>query len=100
MYAIVEVNGKQHKVEEGSIFYSDLVGADEGEKVSLRVVSFYDDKELKVGAPYLDSSVSAEVIKNDRAKKITVFKYKPKKNYKRKIGHRQSYSKLKIISIR
>ena len=100
MYAIVEINGKQHKVEEGSIVYSDLVKASEGEKISLKVLSFYDDKELKVGAPYLDGSVSAEVVKNDRAKKITVFKYKPKKNYKRKIGHRQSYSKLKIISVR
>lgn len=99
MYAIVEVNGKQHKVSEGSIFYSDSVGVDVGGKVDLKVVSFYDDKELKVGAPYLERSVSAEVVKNGKAKKITVFTYKPKKNEKRKMGYRRLYSKLKVVSI-
>ncbi len=99
MYAIVEVNGKQHKVSEGSVFYSDSIGVDAGGKLDLKVVAFYDDKNLKFGASCSKMSASAEVVKNGKAKKVTVFTYKPKKNCKRKIGHRQSYSKLKVISI-
>ena len=99
MYAIIEVAGKQFKVSQGSVVYSERIGADEGSELNLKVLSYYDDKKLSVGAPYLDVPALAKVVKHGKAKKITVFKYKAKKNYKRKIGHRQQYSKLEIVSI-
>ena len=77
MYAIIETGGKQYKVE--------AVGTDDG---------------LTVGAPYVaGASVAAKVVKNGKAKKITVFTYKPKKNSKRKMGHRQPYTKVQIEKI-
>ncbi len=100
MYAVIEINGKQYKVAEGSVIYSELVGANVGDSLNFKVLSFYDDSKFSVGAPYLDMSASAKVLKNGKARKITVFKYKPKKNYKRKRGHRQNYSKLEIVSIK
>lgn len=99
LYAVIEVSGKQYMVQNGSTIYSDNIDANEGDNVSFKVLSFYDDTKLRVGAPYLDIFANAKLIKNGKAKKLTVFKYKPKKNYKRKIGHRQKYSKLEIVSI-
>ena len=99
MYAVILVGGKQFKVSQGDIIYTDLIGADEGSEVKFKVLARYDDKNFSYGTPFLNSIASAKVIKNGKKKKITVFKYKPKKNYKRKKGHRQGYSKLEITSI-
>ena len=99
MYAVIEINGKQYMVQTGSIVYSDSIDANEGDSVSFKVLSFYDDNKLSVGAPYLNIFANAKLVKNGKSKKLTVFKYKPKKNYKRKIGHRQKYSKFEIVSI-
>ena len=99
MYAIIETGGKQFKVDVGSVIYSELIDAPEGSDVSFKVLAKYDDSNLAVGSPYLDSVVNAKVLKNGKKKKLTVFKYKAKKNYKRKIGHRHCYSKLEITSI-
>ena len=99
MYAIIEVAGKQYKVSNGSILYSESLGVSEGSNVNFKVLAKYDDSNLLVGNPYLDSIVSAKVLKNGKKRKVVVFKYKPKKNYKRKRGHRQQFTKLEITSI-
>jgi large subunit ribosomal protein L21 len=100
MYAIIEAGGKQVKVEEGQSIYVEKVDAEAGSSVTFDKVLVVGGNDVKVGAPYVDGvSVTAKVEKQGRQKKITVFKYKPKKNYKRKQGHRQPYTKLTIEKI-
>ncbi|QKY71646.1 50S ribosomal protein L21 [Lentibacillus sp. CBA3610] len=100
MYAIIETGGKQIKVTEGQEIYVEKVAADTDESVTFDKVLFVGGDDVKVGAPYVDgASVTAKVEKQGRQKKITVFKYKPKKNYHRKQGHRQPYTKLVIDKI-
>ena len=102
MYAIFETGGKQYKVEKGSVVYVEKLDIAENETVTLDKVLLVEDgkKETKNGAPYLSNVlVGAKVLKQGKDKKITVFTYKPKKNEKRKLGHRQPYTKLEIISI-
>ncbi|SDI92813.1 50S ribosomal protein L21 [Salimicrobium sp. PL1-032A] len=100
MYAIIETGGKQVKVEQGQEVYVEKLDAADGETVTFDKVLFVGGDDTKVGAPYVDgASVTAKVDKHGRQKKITVFKYKPKKNYKRKQGHRQPYTKVVIDKI-
>lgn len=101
MYAIVETGGKQYRVEEGSVLLVEKLSVAEGEKVVLdQVLALSKDGNLSVGEPYIDgASVEATVVKNGKADKIIVFKYKPKKDYRRKLGHRQPFTKLLIESI-
>jgi large subunit ribosomal protein L21 len=100
MYAIIETGGKQVKVEEGQEIFVEKVEADIEETVTFDKVLFVGGDDVKVGAPYVEgASVTAKVEKQGRQKKITVFKYKPKKNYKRKQGHRQPFTKLVIDKI-
>lgn len=97
MYAIVETGGKQYKVEVGSTIFVEKLEANEGEVVTFDKVLYVDGK---VGAPFVKgASVTAKVEKQGRAKKIIVFKYKPKKNESKKQGHRQSYTKLTVEKI-
>ena len=101
MYAIIETGGKQHKVQEGDTVYVELLKAEADDEITLdSVVALGTDDGIEVGAPYVDgASVSAKVVKNGKAKKITVMTYKPKKNEKRKLGHRQPYTKIEITAI-
>ncbi|KGX89009.1 50S ribosomal protein L21 [Pontibacillus litoralis] len=100
MYAIIETGGKQVKVEEGQTIFIEKVNATDGENVTFDKVLVVGGDETKVGAPYVEgASVTAKVEKQGRQKKVTVFKYKPKKNYKRKQGHRQPYTKLTVEKI-
>ncbi|AKG04213.1 50S ribosomal protein L21 [Salimicrobium jeotgali] len=100
MYAIIETGGKQVKVEEGQEVYVEKLDAADGESVTFDKVLFVGGDNSKVGAPFVDgASVTAKVAKHGLQKKITVFKYKPKKNYKRKQGHRQPYTKVVIDKI-
>lgn len=101
MYAIIETGGKQYQVEVGQEIYVEKLGVEANETVTIdKVIAVGGEDGIKVGAPYVENaSVSATVVKNGRAKKITVFTYKPKKSSKRKMGHRQSYTKLKIEAI-
>ena len=101
MYAIIETGGKQYKVETGDTVYVELLKADAEDEITLdTVVALGTEDGIKVGAPYVDgASVTAKVVKNGKAKKITVMTYKPKKNEKRKLGHRQPYTKLEITAI-
>lgn len=100
MYAIIETGGKQVKVEEGQEVFIEKVDSQDNESVTFDKVLFVGGDSVKVGAPYVDgASVTANVVKHGRAKKITVFKYKRRKNYHRKQGHRQPYTKVVIDKI-
>ena len=101
MYAIIETGGKQYKVEAGDVIYIEKLGAEEASEYTFdKVIAVGTDDGITVGAPYVaGASVSAKVVKNGKAKKITVMTYKPKKNSKRKMGHRQPYTKIQITSI-
>ena len=102
MYAIVEAGGKQYKLEEGRYVDMELLHANENDKVTFdKVVMLVNGKKSKVGQPYVEGAVvEGSIVKNDKAKKIIVFKMKPKKNYRRKQGHRQPYTKVEITSIK
>lgn len=101
MFAIIETGGKQYKVNEGDVIFIEKLDAAEGETVkfdNVKVLSMAD--KLEIGAPTVEGAVvTANVVKNGKAKKIYVFRYKPKKNQKKKIGHRQPYTKVQITSI-
>ena len=99
-YAVIETGGKQYSVSEGDLIKVEKLDAEAGNVVDLDKVLLIGGDETKVGAPYIDGAkVTAEVVKNGKAKKIIVFKYKAKKNYRKKQGHRQPYTELKITSI-
>ncbi|WP_078413911.1 50S ribosomal protein L21 [Priestia abyssalis] len=100
MYAIIETGGKQIRVEEGQAIYIEKLAADQGETVTFDKVLFVGGDNVKVGAPVVEgATVTAKVEKQGKAKKIIVFKYKAKKNYRRKQGHRQPYTKVVIEKI-
>ena len=100
MYAIIETGGKQIKVEAGQEIYVEKLGVEADEVVTFDKVLFVGGETVKVGAPTVaGATVTAKVVKEGRAKKITVFKLKAKKNYRRKQGHRQPYTKLVVESI-
>lgn len=100
MYAIIETGGKQIKVEEGQEIYIEKIDAAEGETVTFDKVLFVGGETVKIGNPTVEgATVMAKVQKHGRQKKIIVFKYKPKKNYRRKQGHRQPYTKVVIEKI-
>ena len=100
MYAVIETGGKQYKVEVGSVLFIEKLNAQADETVDFKVIALGGEDGFKVGAPYVEgASVTGKVVKNGKGKKITVFTYKPKKNAKRKMGHRQPYTKVQIESI-
>jgi large subunit ribosomal protein L21 len=100
MYAIFEFKGKQYKAEKGAVLKVDKIDAEPGSAVDIDSVLLVSGDSVKVGAPYVQGvKVSAVVESHDKAKKIIVFKYKPKKDYRRKQGHRQEYSVIKIQDI-
>ncbi|WP_280769760.1 50S ribosomal protein L21 [Salipaludibacillus daqingensis] len=100
MYAIIETGGKQVKVTEGQEIYVEKLDVTEGDTVTFDRVLFVGGDETKVGSPLLEgATVTANVEKQGKAKKLTVFKYKAKKNYRRKQGHRQPYTKVTISKI-
>ncbi len=100
MYAIAEISGKQYKVEVGQAVVVDKLDAEVGEELTFPVLMSVDGKTIKTGNPTVKNvTVKAKVLEHIKSKKITVFKYKPKKNERKKQGHRQPYSKLEILSI-
>jgi large subunit ribosomal protein L21 len=99
-YAVIETGGKQYKVEKGTSLLVDRLSAKEGEKVALRPVLFRD-KEVVAGAKELEKvKVEATVTEHLRGEKIKVFKYKPKKGYRRRAGHRSELTKLEVTEIK
>jgi large subunit ribosomal protein L21 len=100
MYAIIETGGKQVKVEAGQAIYIEKLEVGQGETVTFDKVLFVGGDNVKVGSPLVaGASVTAKVEKQGRGKKITVFKYKAKKNQHKKQGHRQPYTKVVIEAI-
>ena len=101
MYAIIETGGKQYKVAEGDTLYIEKLNAEAGDTVTFdKVLAVLDGDKATFGAPAVKgASVTANVVKNGRGKKILVFKYKPKKNYRRRQGHRQPYTKVEITKV-
>lgn len=102
MYAVIETGGKQHKVTEGEILRIDKLDVEPGAEVVFDKVMMVkaDDEKVTIGQPYVENaSVTAEVLEQGKDKKIIVFKYKRKKNYQRKQGHRQRYTAVKIKAI-
>ena len=101
MYAIIETGGKQYKVQAGDVVYVEKLEVEADAEVVLdKVIALGGEDGIKVGAPYVEgATVTAKAIKNGKAKKIVVMTYKPKKNEKRKLGHRQPYTKLEIVSV-
>jgi len=102
MHAIIETGGKQYRVSEGdTLFIEKLADVDAGKEVSFdRVLAVFNGEATQLGAPTVEgATVTAEVVKNGKAKKVIVFKFKRRKNYKRKQGHRQPYTQVKISKI-
>lgn len=100
MYAVVEINGKQYRAEKGATLTVDRFDAEQGTALSLDKVLLLSGDTVKVGAPYVaGAAVKAVVQEEVKGEKIVVFKYKPKKDYRRTQGHRQSYTLLKVEEI-
>ena len=102
MYAVIETGGKQYRVQEGMILRHELLqDAEVGGEVSFdKVLLLVEDETVRVGTPYLDGvRVAGELLEQARDKKVIVYKYKNKKGYRRKQGHRQSYMATKITAI-
>ena len=100
MYAIIQTGGKQYKVSVGDVIYVEKLAAGEGEKVSFDVLMTGGEGDVRVGAPLLEG-VQAEgtVLQHGKGQKILVYKFKAKKNYRRKQGHRQPFTKVEITAI-
>ncbi len=101
MHAIIETGGKQYKVAEGDVLYIEKLNVEAGNSVTFdKVLAVIDGDNARFGAPTVDgANVTANVVKNGKGKKVIVFKYKPKKNYRRKQGHRQPYTKVEITKV-
>ena len=101
MFAVITTGGKQYKVNEGDTVFVEKLAAEDGAEVVFdKVLVAGEGADVKVGAPTVDGAkVTAKVVKSGKSKKITVFTYKPKKNEKRKMGHRQPYTKVEIVKI-
>ena len=102
MYAIVETGGKQYQVEEGRYVDIEKLEGDVDSKVTFdNIVMIVNGKKSKVGQPYVSgASVEGKILKQDKAKKIIVFKQRPKKGYRKKQGHRQEFTRVMISKIR
>ena len=101
MYAVIQTGGKQYRVSEGETLRVEKLEVSAGDKVSFVPLLFADDGGLGVGRPEVKGvAVEAEVVSQGRGPKITIFKYKRRKSYRRKQGHRQPYTALKIVSIK
>ena len=102
MYAIIEACGKQYKVAQGDVVFFEKLDTEEGKKVTFdKVVLVSDEGNVQVGNPYVKGiKVEGKVVSHGKAKKILVFKYKAKKNYRRTQGHRQPYTKVEITGIK
>lgn len=99
MYAIIENGNKQYKVAEGDVVRVEKLKANAGETVSFNALMISDENGIKTGAEAAAVKVTATVVKQDKDKKIIVFKYKSKKNERKKQGHRQPYTAVKIEKI-
>lgn len=101
MYAIIRTGGKQYKVSEGDVIFVEKLAGEIGSAVSFDVLMISDGENVKVGTPTVaGAEVKGEIVDHGKAKKVIVFKYKPKKNIRKKQGHRQPFTKVKITSVK
>ena len=102
MYAIIESCGRQYKIAEGDVVFFERLDVEENKEIVFdKVLLVSENENVKIGYPYLENiKITGQVVSNKKAKKVVVFKMKPKKNYRKKYGHRQQYSKVKIVSMK
>lgn len=101
MYAVIETGGKQYRVQEGDVLTIERLNVEAGDKVEFdKVLVLAKEGDLKVGAPYVEGAkVFGEVVENGKGQKVIIYKYKAKKDYRKKQGHRQPYTMVKIESL-
>ena len=100
MYAIFETGGKQYKASKGDVVHVEKLDAQEGKSVSFDALVVADGDDIQIGTPTVKGAkVKAKVVEHGKEKKVVVFKYKPKRKYRKKQGHRQPFTKIKITSI-
>ena len=101
MHAIIETGGKQYKVTEGDTLFIEKLEAEAGQAITFdKVLAILDGDKATFGAPVVEgASVAATVVKNGKGKKVRIFKYNPKKGYRKRQGHRQPYTKVQIGAI-
>ena len=100
MYAVIATGGKQYKVEEGDVIRVEKLGAEDGASVTFdNVIAVVDDNGVIVGDKVESATVKATVVKTAKARKVTVYKYKPKTGYHKKNGHRQPFTEVRIEAI-
>lgn len=103
MFAVIKTGGKQYKVKEGDVLKIEKIAGNQGDKIDFEVLLVADEAgaDVKVGKPTVaGAKVSAEILEQGRARKVNVIKYKPKVRYRRKAGHRQMYTKVKVASVK
>jgi len=98
-YAVVKTGGKQYTVKEGDVLRVELLDGNEGDSIELPTLAANNGEGLLVGSPELDQKVKATVLESGRAKKVLVLKWKRRKQYRKKTGHRQSFQAIRIDSI-
>lgn len=100
MYAVIETGGKQYRVQEGDVITVEKLNVEAGEKVTFdHVLVLGEGADIQVGTPYVGTPVIGEVVENGKGQKVVIFKYKAKKDYRKKQGHRQPYTMVKINSL-
>ena len=100
VFAVIETGGKQYKVSENDVLYVEKLDVEANSEVTFKVLAVSGDNGFKVGAPYVEgATVTAKVEAQGKSKKLYILKYKAKKNEKKKIGHRQPYTKVTIVKI-
>ena len=100
MYAIIQTGGKQYKAAVGDIISVEKLEAEVGSEVKFDVLMTAEGEDVKVGTPFVEGvKAIAKVVEHGKGKKVIVFKYKPKKNIRKKNGHRQPYTKVEITAI-
>ena len=99
MYAVIEAGGKQYRVQEGDVITVEKIKAEVGEAVTFNTLLISAEGEVKVGSPYLNEVVTGTVVEHGKGEKVIIFKYKAKKDYRKKQGHRQPYTMVKIEAL-
>lgn len=103
MFAVIKTGGKQYKVKEGDVLKIEKIVGNVGDKIEFDILLAADEdgKDVKVGKPLVSGAkVAVEILEQGRARKVNIIKYKPKVRYRRKAGHRQMYTKVKIVSVK